>query len=476
MDIKLYNTMGRAVETFKPLVAGEVRFYSCGPTVYHYAHIGNLRTYVSNDILKRMFMANGYKVRHVMNITDVGHLTSDSDTGDDKMEKGSKRTGKSVWDVAKFYTDAFMRDIADLNIIPPSETPRATGYIAEQIAMVKRLEELGYTYKIDGDGIYYDTSKFPDYGRLGGQSLAELKAGARVDWVEGKRNVADFALWKFSPPEEKRQMEWDSPWGVGFPGWHIECSAMSLKLLGDRMDIHTGGVDHIKVHHTNEIAQTEPVVGHKWVNCWLHMEHLNDMSGKMSKSNGQFLTLSVLKERGYDPMAYRYYLLLASYRTQINFSFELLDAAKAAYENLLRRVSALLEYDRLPDDSAVDGELAAYYRKRMLSHLNNDLSTAGAIVVLHEALKDSAPNGKTKLAVVEYADEMLGLKIIERARDLLAGEEVEVKGELLRLVEARISAKEAKDWARADSLRLQIESMGYVIEDAKDGARVKRKI
>ncbi|MDR1476922.1 MAG: cysteine--tRNA ligase [Rickettsiales bacterium] len=470
MEIKLYNTMTRRVETFEPIVPGEASFYSCGPTVYHFAHIGNLRTYVSADIMKRMLLANGYKVRHVMNITDVGHLTSDSDVGEDKMEKGAKRDGKSVWDVAKFYTDAFMRDVLDLNIIPPMQYTKATDYIAEQIDLVKRLEKSGYTYKIDGDGIYYDTSKFKDYGRLGHQSLDELKAGARVDWVEGKRNAPDFALWKFSPKDEKRQMEWNSPWGVGFPGWHIECSAMSLKLLGERLDIHSGGVDHIKVHHTNEIAQTEPVVGHKWVNYWVHMEHLNDATGKMSKSKGEFLTLPLLKERGYSPMAYRYYLMLASYRSQIDFSFESLDAAANAYNNLARRVANLLDADGEPD-----AEVLAAIKTRAMEHLNNDLGTPGAVVVLQEALKDGKIDDVTKLGIVKFFDSVLGLKLYDDAVSLNGETEVHVDGKVLRLVEERAAAKEAKDYAKADELRRQIESMGYVLEDAKDGVKVKKK-
>ena len=475
MEIKLYNTMTRTVETFEPLVPGEVSFYSCGPTVYHFAHIGNLRAYVMADTLKRMFIANGYNVRHVMNITDVGHLTSDADTGEDKMEKGARREGMSVWDVAKFYTDAFMQDAADLNIIPPMQYTKATDFIAEQIGMVRRLEELGYTYRIEGDGIYYDTSKFDDYGKLGGQALEDLKAGARVEFSDGKRNITDFALWKFSPKDEKRQMEWESPWGVGFPGWHIECSAMSLKLLGERIDIHSGGVDHVKIHHTNEIAQTEPVVGHKWVNYWVHCEFLNDATGKMSKSKGDFLRLEKLKERGYSPMAYRYFLLLASYRTQIDFSFELLDAAQNAYNNLVRRVARLFE-DVSPQNSPQpDAETVVAYKARAMEHLNNDLGTPGAIVVLQGALKDEKISADAKLEIVKFFDSVLGLRLYDDA-DALRGEtEVEVDGKVLALVEERQAAKAAKDYAKADEIRKRIDDMGYALEDAKDGVKVRRK-
>ena len=363
MDIKLYNTMTRQVELFTPINKGEVSIYTCGPTVYHFAHIGNLRTYVSQDIMKRMFIANGYKVHHIMNITDVGHLTSDGDTGEDKMEKGSRREGKSVWDIAKYYTDIFMSDVGNLNILPPTKYTPATQYIQEQIELVKKLEDLGYTYKIENDGIYYDTSKFKDYGKLGGQSLEELKAGARVEFSSQKRNLSDFALWKFSPLNEKRQMEWDSPWGIGFPGWHIECSAMCLSEIGDKLDIHSGGVDHIKVHHTNEIAQVEPVIGHQWVNYWVHMEFLNDLSGKMSKSKGEFLTLSLLKEKGYSPLIYRYFLLLASYRTQLNFSYELLDGAKNGYENIIRKVAEIIKN---PSSETINEDVFNNWKKGFL--------------------------------------------------------------------------------------------------------------
>ena len=288
--------------------------------------------------MKRVFIANGYTVKHIMNITDVGHLTSDGDTGEDKMEKGSKREGKTVWDIAKYYTDVFMSDISKLNILPATKYTPATKYISQQIDLIKKLEDLGYTYKIDNDGIYYDTSKFKDYGKLSSQNLNDLKAGARIEFKTEKKNISDFALWKFSPKDEKRQMEWNSPWGTGFPGWHTECAAMCLSEIGDYMDIHSGGVDHIKIHHTNEIAEVEPIIGHKWVNYWVHMEFLNDLSGKMSKSNGDFLTLSKLEDLGYNAIIYRYFLLLASYRKQINFAYNLLDAAKNSYENLLKKI------------------------------------------------------------------------------------------------------------------------------------------
>lgn len=458
--------MSRSIETFKPINEGEVSIYTCGPTVYHFAHIGNLRTYVSQDIMKRMFLANGYKVKHIMNITDVGHLTSDGDTGEDKMEKGSKREGKSVWDIAKYYTDVFMNDISDLNILPATKYTPATKYIKEQIDLVKKLEDKGYTYKIENDGIYYDTSKFADYGKLGGQNLDELKAGARVDFSNGKQNIADFALWKFSPINEKRQMEWDSPWGIGFPGWHIECSAMCLSEIGECLDIHSGGVDHIKVHHTNEIAQVEPVIGHKWVNYWVHMEFLNDLSGKMSKSNGEFLTLSLLKEKGYSPLVYRYFLLLASYRTQLNFSYELLESAKKSYENIVRKVSEIIKNATSDYDKVVFEEL----KEKILETLNNDLNTSGVIVILQDILKSDIDTN-TKLKLIEFFDEILGLKFIDSAKSLL---NINVPEEVETLAKLRWTAKQNKDYAKADELKKQIIDKGFQIEDKKDGYEIKK--
>ncbi|MBR1545146.1 MAG: cysteine--tRNA ligase, partial [Alphaproteobacteria bacterium] len=443
--------------------------YTCGPTVYHFAHIGNLRTYVSNDILKRMFLANGYQVKHIMNFTDVGHLTSDADTGEDKMEKGSRREGKSVWEIAKYYTDVFLNDIKKLNILPATKYTPATQYIQEQIDLVKKLEDLGYTYKIEGDGIYYDTSKFADYWKLGGQKLDDLKAGARIEFADGKRNVADFALWKFSPKDEKRQMEWDSPWGVGFPGWHIECSAMSLAEIGDRMDVHTGGVDHIKVHHTNEIAQVEPVVGHKWVNYWVHMEFLNDLSGKMSKSNGDFLTLSKLEEMGYPAIVYRYFLLMASYRKQITFSYELLDGAKNSYENLVKKVSSILKNA----DGSFDKVVVENWKKRILETLNNDINTAGAIVILQELLK-SEETLSTKVELIKFFDDILGLNLIENAKKLI-NTDVDIPVEITKMAEDRLNAKKSKNYALADELRTKISDAGYIVEDTSDGFKIKVK-
>lgn len=466
--------MSRKLEEFKPLTPGKMGFYSCGPTVYHYAHIGNLRTMIHNDILKRMFIENGYDVHHVMNITDVGHLTSDdADSGEDKMEKGAARDHKSVWDIAKFYTDEFLRDYDDLNIIRPTDMPRATDYIAEQINLVKKLEDLGYTYEIPGDGIYYDTSKFAAYGQLTGGSLAGNKAGARVEYNSGKRNPTDFALWKFSPKDEKRQMEWDSPWGVGFPGWHAECSAMSMKLLGNHFDIHTGGEDLSRVHHTNEIAQSEPITGAPWVTYWVHFSFLVDKSGeKMSKSKGEFLGLEAVRKRGYDSMIYRYLILLGHYQTQLAFSWEAMDAAAAGYKNIVRKVAEILA-NPAPGELMQD-KFDAWHEK-ILAPVSDNMKTAEALVQVQELLRDASTNASTKIALFEFIDRLLGLQFIDRAKKLNDLESEEAPAEIQQLVKDRSDAKAAKDWAKADEIRAKIDSAGWSVIDTKDGTKVVRK-
>ena len=420
MTIRLFNTMTRKIEEFKPLVPGKMGFYSCGPTVYHYAHIGNLRTMVYNDILKRMFIENGYNVHHVMNITDVGHLTSDDDdSGDDKMERGAARENKSVWDIAQFYTDEFLRDYDDLNIMRPTDMPRATDYIAEQIDLVKKLQDLGYTYEIPGDGIYYDTSKFAAYGQLTGGSVSGNRAGARVEYNDAKRNPTDFALWKFSPTDKKRQMEWDSPWGIGFPGWHAECSAMSMKLLGNHFDIHTGGEDLSRVHHTNEIAQSEPITGAPWVNYWVHFSFLVDKSGeKMSKSNGEFLGLDAIRKRGYDTMVYRYFILLGHYQT--------------------RRVADVLT-DPAPGE--LDSKVFNTWHDKILAPVSDNMKTAEALVYIQELLRDTTINASTKIALFEFIDRLLGLQFIDRAKRLNDAESETPPADIVALADARTTAK-----------------------------------
>lgn len=474
MNIRLFNTMSRKIEDFQPLVPGKVGFYSCGPTVYHYTHIGNLRSFVLADLLKRMFIENGYEVFNVMNITDVGHLTSDDDdSGEDKMEKGAARENKSVWDVAKFYTNEFLRDSEDLNLLEPSARPRATEYIQEQINLVQQLVDLGYTYEIPGDGIYYDTSKFAAYGALTGGAVAGNRAGARVEFNEAKRNPTDFALWKFSPTDKKRQMEWDSPWGVGFPGWHIECSAMSMALLGAHFDIHTGGVDLSRVHHANEIAQSEPITGAPWVHYWVHSEFLVDKSGeKMSKSSGEFLTLSVLKKRGYNPMAYRYMLLMGHYQSQLAFSWDGLDAAANGYKNMVRRVIEILN---ATDAETLNREQFDIWHDKILGLVSDNLKTAEAIVAVHELLKDQSVNPATKKALFEFIDRLLGLRFIEEAEHVNNLEKAVVPAEIQALADARTAAKAERDWAKADELRAQIDAAGWSVIDTRDGAKIVKK-
>ena len=466
--------MTRKLEEFKPLVPGKVGFYSCGPTVYHYAHIGNLRTMIHNDIMKRMFTENGYDVHHVMNITDVGHLTNDEDdSGEDKMEKGAARENKSVWDVAKFYLDEFLHDFNDLNLLPPTDMPHATDYITEQIELVQKLEELGYTYKIPNDGIYYDTSKFANYGALTGGSLSGNRAGARVSFNDSKRNPTDFALWKFSPTGAKRQMEWDSPWGVGFPGWHAECSAMSMKLLGNHFDIHTGGEDLSRVHHANEIAQSEPITGAPWVSYWVHFSFLIDKSGtKMSKSTGEFLGLEAVRKRGFDPMAYRYLISLGHYQTQLAFSFDVLDAAAAGYKNIVRKIADLMNADNMGElDSALYNE----WHDKILAPVSDNMKTAESLVVVQELLKDTNVNPATKLSLFEFVDRLLGLQFIDRANKLVELEKESAPAEIIALADARAAAKANKDWATADALRAEIDAAGWTVLDGKDGYKIVKK-
>ena len=474
MAIRLFNTMTRKLEEFKPLVEGKVGFYSCGPTVYHYTHLGNLRTFLHNDFLKRMFLANGYDVRHVMNITDVGHLTNDeNDSGEDKMEKGAARDNKSVWEIAQFYKNEFLRDYNDLNMLPPTVMPHATDYIKEQIELVQKLEEMGYTYEIPNDGIYYDTSKFVNYGALTGGSLSGNRAGARVDFNDEKRNPYDFALWKFSPKDVKRQMEWDSPWGVGFPGWHAECSAMSMKLLGNHFDIHTGGEDLSRVHHANEIAQSEPITGAPWVNLWLHYSFLLDKSGeKMAKSKGEFLGMDAVRTRGYDPMVYRYFVAMGHYQSQLAFSWETMDATAKSYANLVRRVADLLS----AKDETVDTDVYNKWRNDMIAAMSDNLKTASVLVLVQDFAKSDEINNATKLALMNFVDELLGLQFVDRAQKLVALEQEAAPDEIVALAQQRAEAKTNKDWGMADSLRAQIDAAGWTILDTKDGYKIVKKV
>lgn len=564
--MKIYNTLSRSTEEFKPLKKNKVGLYTCGPTVYNYQHIGNLRTYVFEDILKRVLEYNNYKVKHIMNITDVGHLTSDGDTGEDKMEKGSAREGKSAWDIAKFYTKIFKQDLKSLNIIFPARFTNATDNIKEQIALVKKLEKKGFTYQTS-DGIYFDTSKLPDYGKLAQLSKQELRAGARVDMGE-KKNPTDFALWKLSPAGEKRQMEWKSPWGIGFPGWHIECSAMAEKYLGQPFDIHCGGIDHVPVHHTNEIAQSEAANDKPLANYWMHGEFLTfsfskigiiELRGnkkeevknltitientenqseqgsiilrdkitkieylrakyiskgtseyrlntpidltdggtkeiealidkphanpenynikivekyiknidnlsfdeektdiKMSKSSGDFLTLEVLKNKPFNPLAYRYLLLQTHYRKQLTFSW---DAVQAAQNGLEHLYTAARELPKKIDTTEI--------KKEFLSYINNDLDIAGALALVWTAIKQKNIDLPTLLKF----DTVLGLEIKKHLKVKITP----LSDEVSKLTAARDQARQNKNWSESDSLRTQIEALGYIVEDTPQGTKVIKK-
>ena len=399
-QIKLYNTKSKQLEMFVPQKEGHVGIYSCGPTVYHYQHLGNMRAAVFADTLRRMFVSIGYEVTHIINITNVGHNVDDRDTGEDKMEKGAKREGKSVWEIAKLYTDAYFEDLEMLGIPLDAYTfPRATDNIKEQIALIEALEMKGYTYKIN-DGIYFDTSKFKAYPDFAHLDIGGLKSGARVEENFEKRNITDFALWKFSPKDEKRQMEWESKWGTGFPGWHIECSAMSMKYLGVHFDVHTGGIEHIPVHHTNEIAQSECATGFPYVNYWMHNNHLLDTTGKMSKSNGDFMTLSKLRDENYNPLAYRYFLLTAHYRKELNFSYEALDAASIAYHRLV---------DYALHHNQEGGHVVASYIDTAHTAMQDDLATPEVIATIWKLMKDESITEIDRYVTLITISDMLGL-------------------------------------------------------------------
>lgn len=457
----LYNTLSRKKEEFKPIAKGEVGLYTCGPTVYNYAHIGNLRTYIFEDILKRTLEYNNYKVKHVENITDVGHLTGDMDMGEDKLEAGAKREGKSAWQIAEFYTEAFKKDLVSLNIEEPNIWCKATDNIPEQIAMIKTLEKKGYTYKT-GDGIYFDTSKIKNYNKLSHLPLAELKEGARVEINIEKKNPTDFALWKFSPAGAKRQMEWSSPWGIGFPGWHIECSAMSLKFLKDRLDIHCGGIDHINIHHTNEIAQSEAATGKKFFNYWLHGAFLNISGGKkMAKSDDNFLTLeNALLKKNIDPLAYRFAALQVNYRKPMEYSEAGLKQAQLGLSGLLNQISLL---------GREFGAVNSKFKEKFLEAVNDDLNMPKALSVVFLVLKSKISSADKLMTILDF-DRVLGLKLY------LANQPVELPAAIKKLSEKREAFRTDKNWAEADKLRIEIEKQGYLVEDTKDGQKIKKNV
>lgn len=459
MKITLYDTYQRALREFEPITAGKVGLYACGPTVYDYAHIGNLRTYLFEDLLRRTLEMAGYQVRHVINITDVGHLTSDADSGEDKMEKGARRTGRTAWEIAETYTTAFKNDIAQLNILPPTIWCRATDHINEQIADIADIEKKGFTYRTN-DGIYFDTAKLDDYGYLARLDVEGLQGGSRVDLGE-KRNATDFALWKFSPAGQQRQMEWESPWGMGFPGWHIECSAMSTKYLGPLFDIHCGGKDHIPVHHSNEIAQSEVCHGSRLANYWLHGYFLELDKSRMSKSSGEFLRLQSLLDRGYDPLAYRYLCLTASYRSDLKFTWESLDAATTALDRLR---AAAWQFGQTTDQTT-DADPATL--DRFSQAMADDLNSPGALAVLWGLIKSDLGDGEKKATLLAM-DQVLGLDLANWKPG-----EVEIPDEVLRLASERKQARADRDWAVADEIRDRISALGYEVEDAADGFKVR---
>ena len=462
LSMKLYNTMDRKVEEFVPIEEGKVGMYCCGPTVYNYAHIGNLRTYIFEDILHRTLEEAGYRVKHVMNITDVGHLTGDGDDGEDKLGKRSRETGKSVWDIAAFYTDAFFADEKALNIKRPNVVCKATDHIQEMIALIKRLEEEGHTYTAGGN-VYFSIDTIDDYGKLAGQKQEDKLSGARIAVDGNKRNPQDFVLWFTNSKFGEQAMMWDSPWGRGYPGWHIECSAMSMKYLGETFDIHCGGIDAIPVHHTNEIAQSEAATGHKWVNYWCHGEFLLNDKGKMSKSSGEFLTLPVLVGHGYNALDYRYFCLGGHYRTQLKFSYEALDHAKSARERLNSMVAELKA--KAKPESTIS-EKAESYKDSFFAALFNDLRCPEALAVMWKMLKDNSITEGEKLSLLYSMDKVLGLDLdkVEAKKEEKVGGEEEWK-----LVEERKQAKAEKNYQRADEIRKELEERGYIVKDTPQG-------
>jgi len=473
MALKLYNTLSRKKEVFRPLKDKKVGLYVCGPTVYWFAHVGNLRTYIFEDVLKRVLEYNGYRVKHIMNITDVGHLTSEADTGEDKIEIGAKREKKTAWQIAKFYTQVFKKDIKRLNIKPPTFLPRATDHIKEQIELIKILEQKGFTYKIK-DGIYFDALKLKTYGRLWPKKM-KIKAGIRVEMVPGKKNPKDFALWKFTPAGVKRQMEWNSPWGQGFPGWHTECVVMAVKYLGVPFDIHCGGIDHILIHHTNEIAQSEAAFSKILAKFWLHGEFLTLKGGRMGKSEGNIIILEDLVKKGFNPLAYRYLCLGTHYRKRLTFSWKALKSAQNSYE----RINELIARE---DDKKINKK----YLKEFIKAINDDLNMPRALSILWNLLRDVKAYGKRNTA--KEMDKVLGLNIRPEIIIRPPVGKIKIRGEspvikvikgpretpknIIKILKDREKARNEKNWQKADELRQKIKKFGYLIEDTKEGPKI----
>ena len=475
--MKLYNSLTRQKDEFVPHEPGKVSMYTCGPTVYHFAHIGNLRSYIMEDVLERYLRYAGYDVTRVMNITDVGHLSSDGDTGEDKMLKGAKREKKSVLEIAKFYTDAFFADCKDLNIKTPEVVQPATGCIDEFIHTIQVLLEKGYAYEAGGN-IYFDTSKLKQYYVFNDFEEEDLAVGVRegVEADDNKRNKADFVLWFTKSKFDDQELKWESPFGLGYPGWHIECSCISMKYLGEYLDIHCGGIDNAFPHHTNEIAQSEAYIGHEWCKYWFHVHHLNTNSGKMSKSKGEFLTVSLLKSKGYDPLAYRFFCLQSHYRKGLVFSYENLDNAAVAYKKLIARIASLAKDAK---ETSVDAEKLAQIKKPFADAMDNDLNTSLAVTALYDVLKADA-NAATKLQAIADMDNVLQLNLIAQAEAMAqpvkeeTGLDEETTAWVEQRIAARAAAKKAKNYAEADAIRAEILAAGIEITDTKDGVKYKK--
>lgn len=451
--LKIWNTAGRRIETIKPIKLGQIGFYACGPTVYQRAHIGNFRAYIFEDTLRRALEYHGLKVKHVMNITDVGHLTGETDQGEDKMEKAARKAGKTAWEIAREFTALFKQDLKRLAILPPTRMPKATDNVKAQIKLIQQLERRGFTYQTS-DGIYFNTAKFKPYGKFSGQPLAQKQAGARVE-VGAKKHPTDFALWKFSPAGQKRQMEWKSPWSVGFPGWHIECSAMAHQELGQPFDLHAGGVDHISVHHENEIAQSQAAYGKKLANYWFHVEFLMVEGQKMSKSLGNIFTLDDLEQRGFDALDFRYFLLGAHYRQKQNFTWGALESARNTLNKLRQTVQA---WDR-PQDGCADlsGEFFAA--------LDNDLNTPQALAVLWKMVDSDCPSS-AKAAAILKMDEVLGLGLKK-----FVAQPAKIPREIKKLLDERAGARQDKNWKKSDKLRDELSKKGWVVKDTEEGQK-----
>ena len=461
--LKLYNTLTRKKQIFKSIKKNKVGLYTCGPTVYFYAHVGNMRTFLFEDILNKVLEYNNYKVKHVMNITDVGHLTSDEDTGEDKMEKGAKREKRTVWEVAEFYTKAFQKDLKRLNIKDPNIWIKATDTIKEQIDLIKILEKKGFTY-ITKDGVYFDTSKLKDYGKLQGKKRRKIKPGARTE-MRDKKNPTDFALWKFTQKGERRQMEWDTSWGKGFPGWHTECVVMGAEELGVPFDIHCGGIDHISVHHTNEIAQAEVAYGKLLSNYWLHGQFLNLKSTKMSKSKGNIITVDTLIEKGFSPLDFRYLTLGAHYRSELIFSWEAMKFAKNSLDNLKEKIEEIIPEKKI---KKLNSKTAKLYKKKFEECINDDLNVPKGLALAWKAIKDKKiPDSEKYYLLIDF-DRVFGLGLSEVKK-------TKIPAKIKDLIKKREKQRKKKDWKSADITRKEIEKLGYIIEDSKDGTKVKKK-